>query len=280
MDIDYAAFTQTQWERNCQFSAAIIVVFEYLMQVPKEVDLFWGRRWTLAKCLFLWSRYYSLGYNIGNAAGTKYFHWENGGAILQYLTTQIILSLRVYAMYERSRKLLTFLITLLLSELGALVVFFEVPKAGLVATNNPAPGLFICADADPPDVHWMAYVPVIILITESIFLGLAVFKASQQLGPRMSGGRILPQLTKESIFFFSAIFGVHLANLIIWMVNTLTVNELFTGYSFAIPAVLANRLLISVREQVEFTASSTVVSDLPVNFRHPVNTSTTMEGTS
>ncbi|KAJ6563581.1 hypothetical protein DFH09DRAFT_1158445 [Mycena vulgaris] len=53
MDIDYTAFTRTQWERNCQF-----------MQMPKEIDLFWRRRWTIAKCLFIWSRYYSLGYNM------------------------------------------------------------------------------------------------------------------------------------------------------------------------------------------------------------------------
>ncbi|KAJ6606050.1 hypothetical protein DFH09DRAFT_1269147 [Mycena vulgaris] len=277
MDIDYTAFTQTQWERNCQFSAAIIVIFEYLMQMPKEVDLFWKRRWTIAKCLFIWSRYYSLGFNIGNAAGTKFFHWQNGGAILQYITTQIILSLRLYAMYGRSKKILAFLITLILSEIAAMVVFFEVPKDGLVGTNNPAPDLFICADADPPHIHWMAYVPVITLVTESILLGLAVFKASQQVRAGISGGRLLPQLTKESVFFFSAIFGVHLANLIIWMVNILTVNELFTGYSFAIPAVLANRLLISVREHVDFP--ETIVSGRPLDFRRQAQNTTTTDGT-
>ncbi|KAJ6606045.1 hypothetical protein DFH09DRAFT_1353280 [Mycena vulgaris] len=309
MDIDYTAFTRTQWERNCQLSAAIIVVFECVMQMPKEIDLFWKRRWTIAKCLFIWSRYYSLGYNIGNAAvfmqrdasvdlydipsllsryehvssdvglfnAPKFFHWQNGGSILQYVTTQIILSLRLYAMYGRSKKILAFLITLILTEMGAMVVFLEVPKDGLVGTNNPAPDLFICADADPPHVHWIAYVPAITLITESILLGLAVFKASQHLRSGGSSGRILPQLTKESVFFFLAIFGVHLGNLIIWMVNTLTVNELFTGYSFAIPAVLANRLLISVREQVEFT--DTVVSDRPIAFGRRNATTTTTDGT-
>lgn len=33
------------------------------------------------------------------------------------------------------------------------------------------------------------------------------------------------------------------------MVNIVELNELVTGFSFAIPAVLANRLLISIREQ-------------------------------
>jgi hypothetical protein len=64
--------------------------------------------------------------------------------------------------------------------------------------------VFICADGDPPNVRWMAYVPVITLITESILLGLAVFKASQQFRAGIAGGRILPQLTKESVYFFAA----------------------------------------------------------------------------
>ncbi|KAJ6552789.1 hypothetical protein B0H19DRAFT_1263241 [Mycena capillaripes] len=290
MDIDYTAFTQTQWERNCQLSAAIIVVFEYLMLFPKEVDLFWKRRWTWAKCLFIWSRYYSLGYNIGNGAvfmqsdasvdlyvircivdSVKYSFPDAPNSFTGKMVEQffIILSLRLYAIYGRSKKILAFLTAVILSEIAAMIVLFEVPKDGLVGTNNPSVNLFICADADPPHVHWMAYVPAIILVTESILLGLAVFKASQQFRAGIAGGRILPQLTKESVFFFAAIFGVHLGNLIIWMVNNLTTNELFTGYSFSIPAVLANRLLISVREQVDFT-SDTVVSLRPIGFRRPI----------
>ncbi|KAJ7718959.1 hypothetical protein DFH07DRAFT_784768 [Mycena maculata] len=169
--------------------------------------------------------------------------------------------------HHPNKKILAFLVIMLLSEIAAMVVLFEVPKAGLVGTNNPSYDLFICADGDPPHVHWMAYVPVITLTTESILLGLAVFKASQQFHAGISGGRILPKLTRESVFFFSSIFGIHLGNLIIWMINTLTVNELITGYSFAIPAVLANRLLISVREQVDFT--ETVISNNPIRFRRP-----------
>ncbi|KAJ7142134.1 hypothetical protein C8R43DRAFT_892158, partial [Mycena crocata] len=219
--------------------------------------------------------------------GTNLFHWENGGAILQYVTTQgngflfsrinshcqpVILCLRLYAMYGRSRKVLAALVSLLISEVAALVIFFEIPKAGLI--------MFICADADPPHVHWMAYVPVIMLTTESIFLGLALFKVLDHFpSGTYDGGRIIPRLTRQSVLFFfgvrDKIFIVHLANLVVWMINTLTVNELLTGYSFAIPAVLANRLLISVREQIE--PADTVFSHGSINFARAVNTGATEE---
>jgi len=289
MDIDYTAFTRTQWERNCQFSAAMIVAYEYFMHFPKEVDLFWKRKWTFAKCLFLWNRYYSLGFNIGNAAVfmqsiasvelcVNFFHWQNGGSALQFITTQMILVLRLYAMYERSKKILVFLMTLLLMELAGFIVLLELPEPGLVGTNNPSFDLFICADGDPPHAHWIAYVPVILLITESILFGLAVFKAFEQSRSKTPSGRILPQLTRESVWFFAAILLVHLGTVTTWMLNILTLNELWTGYSFSIPAVLANRLLISVREQVDFT-SDTIVTEQPIQFRPDAATQDTFANT-
>ncbi|KAJ7611734.1 hypothetical protein FB45DRAFT_1037375 [Roridomyces roridus] len=277
--IDFTAFEHTQWERNCQFSAAMVVAYEFIMQFPKEVDLFWRRpQWTFAKGLFLFNRYFSLGFNIGNAAafmqrdasakaGTNFFHWQNGGSALQFILTQMILSLRLYAMYERSKKLLAFLVILLTTELTGFIILLELPTPGLVATNNPSTDLFICADGDPPHHrHWIAYVPVMLLITEFILFMLAVFKAWQQYRSNSPSGRILPRLTKESVWFFFGIVLCHLGTVVTWMMNILTLNELWTGYSFSIPAVLANRLLISVREQVDFV-SDTMVTENALEFK-------------
>ncbi|KAK7018298.1 hypothetical protein R3P38DRAFT_1297044 [Favolaschia claudopus] len=287
---------QAQWERNCQLAAAIILAYEYFLHLPKEINLFWRRRWTIAKGLFIWSRYYSLAFNSGNAIifmqshpseelcvvsvgvklngrfypffefrCAKFFRWQNCGAIIQPTTTQLILSLRIYAMYARNRKILLFLCIVILGQIIGQVILFDVPRAGLVAENNPALGLYICADGDPPNVHWMAYVPLINILAESIFLSLALFKAYQQ---RKIPGRIIPRLTKESIFFFVAILGLHTANLTVWMINNLTTNELVTGFAFSIPAALANRLLISAREPGKFDLAVTLTEDTDSSALH------------
>ncbi|KAJ6597712.1 hypothetical protein DFH09DRAFT_1132489 [Mycena vulgaris] len=288
--IDFTAFTRAQWERNCQLAACIIVVYEFIFQFPNEVQLFWKRRWTFAKCLFIWSRYYALLFSIEarrstftlsvfiqdrasptlyprtltHLAGETFFKIQNPGAVIQYITPQVTLCLRLYAMYGRSKKLLAFLVTLVLGEFAGMIVLLVLPKEGVVGTNNPSALLFICADADPPGEHWIAYVPVLTLVTESCFLSLAVFKAWQQWRIGIRGGHLLPQLTKESVLFFTAIVAVHLANLIIWLFNTIETNEMFTGFTFAVPAVLANRLLISVRQQIDPGMSSLTTSEYPV----------------
>ncbi|KAJ7106659.1 hypothetical protein C8R44DRAFT_885929 [Mycena epipterygia] len=334
MEVDYTAWVRTEWERNCQFSAAIIVAFEFILHFPREVELFWKRPLTVAKGLFLWSRYYSLGYNIGNASVfmrrdatlevreladitmphivtiynssisitfrcNHFFMWQNTGSIIQQFTTHAILAMRIYGMYERSRKILLFLIGLIMAEMAGIIVFLVVPNEGVIGTNEPSPGIFICADADPPDSHWIMWVPVIILVTETIFLGLAVYRTAYT----QYGGHLLRRLAKHSVYFYLAlvslphlllislaltsahsVMGIHIATIIAWMHNTvrrpsgfflrlvnlyraaqITLNELLSGYSFAIPSCLANRLLLDVREQLEpreeFTFRDTVRFD-------------------
>jgi len=126
-------------------------------------------------------------------------------------------------------------------------VIFGVPKAGVIGTNNPATGVFICADGDPLNGdHWVAFYWTAILCIESILLSLSLYKAWQYRNQKEGGG-LMRALTRESVLYFVAIFWVYLANQILWLRNRLTLNELGTGYSFVISVISANRLMIAVR---------------------------------
>ncbi|KAI0075969.1 hypothetical protein K474DRAFT_1598918 [Panus rudis PR-1116 ss-1] len=262
MSVDLSAFEHARWERYCQLAATVFLGYEYLLQFSAEIDLFWRKRWSLGKCVFLWSRYYSLGFNIGfysssaifcssnanRCPGNRFFHWQNTGASLQVVTTHIILELRIYAMYGNSRYILALCCFLTLCEATVMGVIFGTPKPGLVGTNNPAPGLFICADSDPPGEHWITYYWTSILCIEGILLSLSVYKGYQNYRTG-HGGSLMKELTRHSVFYFIVIFWIYLLNQILWVVNVLTLDELGTGFSFTVSAVLANRLMIAVRER-------------------------------
>jgi len=166
---------------------------------------------------------------------------------LQTVTTHIILEVRLYAMYGNSKKILALLLLLLIAEATAMGVVFGIPNQSLIGTDTPFSGLFICADGDPLDgSHWVAYYWTAILIIESIFLSLSLYKAwtYRKTG---EGGSLMRTLTRDSVIYFVLIFGIYLANLALWLKNRLTLDELGTGYSFVISSILANRLLIAVR---------------------------------
>ncbi len=68
-------------------------------------------------------------------------------------------------------------------------------------TNEPVSGLFMCADADPPDHHWIVYYWVAVLVIESILLCLALRQAWLHR-PSASGSDLMRKLTRDSVIYF------------------------------------------------------------------------------
>ncbi|KAH7907865.1 hypothetical protein BJ138DRAFT_1103951 [Hygrophoropsis aurantiaca] len=101
-----------------------------LLTIPTQVDYIWNRQWSFTTALYLISRYSGSLYMIVSAAGCIYLNWTYSGVlrnINSYLnmmmadtwlqnifvvTMQAILVIRVYALFNRSKKVLIFLATL------------------------------------------------------------------------------------------------------------------------------------------------------------------------
>lgn len=68
--------------------------------------------------------------------------------------------------------------------------------------NNPANGVFICADGDTPGRPWVVFYYVAILTVEFILLTLSAFKGwfNRRLALRKG---ILFVLTRDSVYYFA-----------------------------------------------------------------------------
>jgi len=258
MDIDFEALIQARWERNAYLACAALIFYEYFLQLDAEVQYFWKQKWSVAKFLFIWNRYYSLAYNISNAVVfmqphpsfelcSTFFHWQNTGASLQVITSHIILELRLWAMYGNKLKFLFVFIALTMGEVLAMGLVFGLPNQKLLGTNEPYPGVFICADGDPTDgTHWVVYYWISIVIVEFTLLVLALFKGWQHRASQ-GGSALMRELTQDSMIYFIIIFWIYIANTVLWFVNRFTLDELGTPFAFVVSSIFANRLLISIR---------------------------------
>ncbi|KAF5382456.1 hypothetical protein D9615_003000 [Tricholomella constricta] len=192
---------------------------------------------------------------------TRFFHWQNFGAAQQVLLTHMILQLRLYAMYGSTRKMLIFFVALTSCEI---VVLGVLGALGLqdplrVTTNEPFPGVLVCANGEPQHgQRWVAYFYTVVILVEGTMLILALRKAWIHR-PSVGGSTLMMQLTRDSAIYFLIIFGIYLANLIIWVNNRITLNELGVPFSFAFSSIFANRLLIGVR--IAYYGSSTHTAD-------------------
>ncbi|KZV65290.1 hypothetical protein PENSPDRAFT_689996 [Peniophora sp. CONT] len=263
--VDVLAWQRAHAERCCQLVAACLVVYEHVLQFDKEVEYFWRKRWSVGKVLFFWSRYFTMAFVIGNAAGARFFHWQNTGAALQVITTHLVLEMRLYAMWRNTRVVVCILIGLVVMECTTIGVLFGTPNGYgnthfllFVTTvdeltsfgtglNQAGTGVFICADGDSPGKPWIVFYYTVILITEVTLLTLSIIKAWMHRKTAMKSG-LLVVLTKDSVYYFLYLFWVYLLNEVIWVINIASLNELATGFAFSISAVFANRLMISLRE--------------------------------
>ncbi|KAF9002345.1 hypothetical protein BDQ17DRAFT_1425999 [Cyathus striatus] len=162
-----------------------------------------------------------------------------------YLCTAALITYEYFLQLDSEVNL--FWVFLTLGEAVTMGCFFGIPNEKLIGTNEPFPGVHICADGDPQDgTHWVVYYWVVVIIIETIFLLLALRMAwdhRQSAG----GGRLMQQLTRESVLYFIVIFWIYAGNFVLWYINRLTLNELGTSFGFVLPSIFASRLLISVR---------------------------------
>ncbi|KAH7907232.1 hypothetical protein BJ138DRAFT_1129315 [Hygrophoropsis aurantiaca] len=103
-------------------AAATFVLYDQILTSSQEVDLVWNRQWSFMTALYLIARYFGSLYVIGNAAMYVYINWTysvivnillviNWTENIFILTMQAMLVIRVYALFNQSKKVLIFLAT-------------------------------------------------------------------------------------------------------------------------------------------------------------------------
>ncbi|KAG6841715.1 hypothetical protein C0991_007987 [Blastosporella zonata] len=193
----------------------------------------------------------------------RFFHWQNVGTSMQVMVTHIILQLRLYAMYGSTRKMLIFFLGLTCGEVIILAVggSLGLRDPRRITTNEPFPNVFICAIAEPhTSQRWSVYFFAVTIFIEAILLVLALRKA-WIFRPSVAGFTLMQQLTRDSAMYFFIIFSVYLANLVIWAINRITLNELGVPFAFIFSSIFTNRLLIRVRRAYYVTDDD--VSSVP-----------------
>lgn len=71
-----------------------------------------------------------------------------------------------------------------------------------VATNNPAEGVWICADGDPLNgTHWIMFYWVALLFLESCLSSLALYQA-WMYRHKVNGGGLIRAFSRDSVWYF------------------------------------------------------------------------------
>ncbi|KAG5736065.1 hypothetical protein E4T56_gene16433 [Termitomyces sp. T112] len=206
---DYSAVRYT----NVAFLA--LLIYDHILTFSDEVSKIWTLPWRPPKISFLINRYLvppmllfdgltpsmHLGKNVCNFIGD----WTSWPTVLSIGTVDVILILRVSAIYGRCKRVTHCLIAFFLCTLGAWIILDVMITKG--TSSMPGGEVFTGCLFMAPDYFYAAWIPPVVF--ETVIIVLTVYKISQ-------ADSMTPTLTilaRDSIVYFTMIFVMLLSNL-------------------------------------------------------------------
>ncbi|CAL1694783.1 unnamed protein product [Somion occarium] len=269
--IPLVAINALDMGKRSRGAAMGLLFYDHMITLDLEISLVWSQsKKRPAFYLFIFNRFFAFFFLIFDSipltkAGTNSSHvWisttllflsfcviylmcDDLVTLLTTLTVQAILMLRVYALYERSRKILVFLLTVCLLELAAM--------ATLVGVTIKHLDHILIASTD----------------TGCYYHAWPLTKGNK--GPRIP---LVTRMARDSLFYFVIVFALLLISTLIWARAPTYINMVMP-WSAALPSILGSRLLLNMREIVSRQMNGSYIiesfaGNQTIPFRNPSST--------
>ncbi|KAI0095194.1 hypothetical protein BDY19DRAFT_73491 [Irpex rosettiformis] len=237
-------------------AAIALLVYDHLISLDREIELVWRKRKAHPVFfLYVFNRFFVLAYYIFDSVPLTYNGIVSTKICVFYLmldvivttvttlVVQVLLQLRIYALYDRSRKVLLVLLVLCVFEATGMGILVALTMKHLFRTNIPDTSVG-CAYQNLPKISFFFFIPS--LLYEPILCCMVAYKAIS------STVRIplINRIARDSMIYFIAIFAELLVSTLVWAKAPGWMN-IVNPWSAALPSLLGSRLILSMREAVE-----------------------------
>jgi len=229
-----------------------MLVYDHFLTFSQEVERIWKQRISVASFLFLFNRYGTPIQFIILLDAFHDPHWtkkvcnkfvifEGAATVTLMSVGQLIMILRVFAVYERNRYIFAFLITLwflqvVISAVG-LHTGFAVPLptglTGCILTGKSAlfPSLWIAP-----------------LITDSAIFFLTIYRTKRYLRfYHKSASPTITVLIRDGALYFLLIFLANLMNTLIYFLAEPDLKAIGASFSQLLTSTMISRLVLNLR---------------------------------
>ncbi|KAJ6615063.1 hypothetical protein B0H10DRAFT_2042563 [Mycena sp. CBHHK59/15] len=249
------------------YATACLLVYELLTSLDDEVARIWSLNWRLPKILFILNRYIIRAMLVGlwivaDYPGTSaefcriYSYWQMIPLRLAILAAQALVVIRVWAIYNNSRRMLYVLATLYALEFAAVTMCVIVATIDTQGAAQPVPlscglesrsGYLLQDYASGTWIAPVCFEFLMVLIT--VFRLLPRWKWGEQRGLMGSGGNpTLDVLARDSLIYFGLIFTFTLTNTVIYELRFAShYHSILLGPTSAISCIAVSRMMINMR---------------------------------
>jgi len=246
--------------RFATLSASVIIVFDHLITLDQEIELIWRSSWSNGKLLFFLNRYYPLFtvifnlYALFNTHLTSnlclsWLQWQGWSGFVAIIVAELILQLRIYALYSLNKKVMIFMASFFLMSMAAAGTIMGLVLSSISATPHTIAWLEFCMPANVPRYLYAYWIPI--LTFESLLCGMAIMRGVKafrdQESSFISGTQLITILLRDSIIYFIIVFLTYLTNLLLWSTGAIGLIEVPVGFTMAMSSVMGSRLVLNVR---------------------------------
>ncbi|KIK42839.1 hypothetical protein CY34DRAFT_82912 [Suillus luteus UH-Slu-Lm8-n1] len=233
--------------KQSRAAALGLLIYEHIITIEDEIDLIWLKRKSWVTYLYHFNRWLpALWLTFDLMHSLRPFPFKvcctahAQPSLIEPSFLSAILQLRVWAIYDRSRRILSWMIILSTIEVAAMALLIgltivRVEKFPVVSTPV---GCLFEGLAPLSAIFWtpaLILEPIIcILVLKKVFL-------DQQQRTELA-----TFLARDSLLYFLVIFMQLIASTIVWA-RFPSYIDLFMPWSVALPSLLCNRLLLNMR---------------------------------
>ncbi|KAK0242982.1 hypothetical protein EDD85DRAFT_947129 [Armillaria nabsnona] len=262
--------------RMCQLVATTVVLYDHAITFSQEVEYIWSKQWSASKILFILNRY--LGELVLIAEGILFIKSSQSDLSLDVVLMHslasafyldgyfnaflicvggAVMSLRVVAMHEASKKILALVCALLIGELVSMVTVLSFSFRTITVLQLSQ--VHACIRTGVPHYYWTFYLFPMAL--ETVLFGLALSVAFKHIRERglLSGESVLDVLFRDSIYYFIVIECAFIANAA--TAFYLTKRSVYNKGVFHVP-------WLQIPQGVSISITILVVSRLILNLQH------------
>ncbi|KAJ7626322.1 hypothetical protein DFH06DRAFT_1339462 [Mycena polygramma] len=210
-------------------AAFTVVALEHIANFPAEINLVWKSRWSISSALYIWIRYLTLLALCVDLSFMLRAEWSDHLPVVPFgelvtstilvISADIVLVLRVWILYGRSRKLLYFLIPFMAAEMISIMIVGVFTIAALTADPenyvHVGPILGGCYSLEVPRLFTFYAIPP--FVTAVIMFSMTAFKCGttlMALGPRRTP--IIALFLRDGVFWFLALVLVSIVEIVLW----------------------------------------------------------------
>ncbi|KAH8115706.1 hypothetical protein DFH11DRAFT_1300694 [Phellopilus nigrolimitatus] len=241
-------------------ASVAVLVYDYLITFGDEVELIWKSKLNTGNLLFFVARYpafidtsfmlvYLFHSNLSTNLCNKFFTASMYMFGFGVFTAGVIMSVRTYALWGRSRYILSTLVSLMLLSFVIFIIVYIRTSSGSTIQRSIVPNIIPCVVIVSTNVNGSFLTFTMFMSLEWVIVFLTLWKGVKQWRENIQPGPLLTIFYRDGIMYFLCLFGLSTANFVILLRGSASgdYHDLLLMMQRVFHSMLSSRMILNLR---------------------------------